>query len=51
MDVDLALVTDSARQDFAIHVNSMGIPVQALEQVIKCRLTHIFIAGHQGLVS
>ena len=47
MDVDLALVADSARQDLGVHVNCMGIPSPALEQVIKCRMTYIFIIRQQ----
>ena len=48
MDVDLALVAESACQNLGVHVKFMGIPAQALEQVIKCKMTYIFIAGHQG---
>ena len=47
MDVDLALVTDSACQDLGVHSNFTWIPVQALEQVIKCRMTYIFIIRQQ----
>ena len=50
MDVDLALFAYSACQDLAVHVNFMGIPAQALQQLIKCRMTFIFIAGDQGSI-
>jgi len=49
MDVDLALGVDhSACQDLGVNVNFKCVPVQAVEQAIKCRMTHIFIAGQQG---
>ena len=46
MDVDLACFAGSARQDLDVHVNFTWIPAQAVEQVIKFRMTPIFIAGH-----
>ena len=48
MDVDLARFAGSARQDLDVRVNFTWIPAQAVEQVIKFRMTPIFIAGHQG---
>ena len=51
MDVYLALFTDSACQDLAVHVNFMGIPAQALQQLIKCTVACLFIAGVQGSIS
>ena len=45
MDVELVLVVDhSACQDLGVNVNFKCIPVQAVEQVKKCRMTPIFIA-------
>ena len=48
LDVDLARFAHSARQDLDVNVNFTWIPAQALEQVIKFRMTPIFIAGRQG---
>ena len=48
MDVGLARVVGSAQQDLGINDNIMWIPLQALEQFIKCRMTNLFISGHQG---
>ena len=48
MDADLALITDSACQNLGVHVKFIGIPAQALEQDIKCKMSYIFITGHQG---
>ena len=47
MDVDLARFADLTLQDLSVHVKCTCIPAQAFEQIIKCRMTHIFISGHQ----
>ena len=52
MDVDLALVVEElAHQEFGVNVSFTWISVQALEQVIKWRMTRIFIAHLQGWAS
>ena len=45
MSVDLARSAGSARQDLDVHVNFTCIPAQAVEQVIKFRMTVFFFAG------
>ena len=45
MAVDLARFEGSARQDLEVHVNFIWIPAQAVEQVIKFRMTVFFFAG------
>ena len=50
MNVGLAVVVvdDSAIQELKVSVNLAWIPAQAVEQVIKSRMTRIFILGLQG---
>ena len=48
MSMDLARSAGSARQDLDVHVNFTRIPAQAVEQVIKFRITPIFMNGCQG---
>ena len=50
MNVGLAVVVvdDSAIQELKVSVNLAWIPAQAVEQVIKSRITRLFILSLQG---
>lgn len=48
MELAVAVIDNSALQELEVIVNLMGIPAQAVEQIVKSKETRVFVRHLQG---